>query len=263
MVEKHTKKRVGKSTGRKSKWARRSARKDLEAFACSVFTWFEVAPQRGEDEWIEQPVGLRVYYRRSHRLRRGKASLNSQRLPAKDRPPRWILPTNAARAFVMQSVYPIELLAVVAWDLIKTLPIHKGRLHGNRKAYPSLRTKEAGKRFLKLIRSGSKTALDHLAQSYGYIDADDERMPLASRKNLPRATKVRRGNRAKTLAERRKPITAGRRRWPKPPRELLNMTPRMMSYWRAHKCYGEARLAFVTALPVFQDPKKPVRDDAE
>jgi hypothetical protein len=261
LAEKHTKtKKRGKSTGRKRKWMRRSARKDLEAFTLAVFTWLEMAPQKWEDDWLDQPVQLKFYSPRRRRRPGDKPPLNALGVPVRktrSHSPQWILPSDASLKFLAESAYPTELLAVVAWDLIKGLRIHTGRMHANNKVHHLFKNKHIAKDGLHKLRSGEKPLLDHLAQSYGYLDADDERIPLKNRKELPAPTKVRQGNRAKTHAERRKPLfQTARKRWPKRPRHLISMTPRMMSYWRAHDCYEEASSAFKADLPVYQHLKR-------
>lgn len=244
---------------------RRAARRDLEAFTRAVFTWLEVAPCTWEQDWVSQPVQLKVYFGSKRTRGPGKTPTNALGLPAKKprkKAPQWIPSTDAARRFVKERAYPIEVLAVAAWDLIKALPIHIGALHGNDKVSDLFRSKETSRRALQLIRAGNKTLLDRLAQAYGYIDADDERIPLKDRKQPPHTEPVRRGNRAKTHAERRKPMHLSvRKRWPKPPPHLLDMPPRMLSYWRTHACYEEAMNAFKSALPVFRPSRRSPRSN--
>lgn len=241
--------------GRRSRAVRRAVRRDLSAFVCAVFTWFETAPIKWKDDWINQPVRLKQYHRPRNYIPDNHSPTRKMPLltsTPRAKEPEWIRFSNESKLFLKRTTYPVELLAVVAWDVIKHLPIHTGRLHGNRFHSRAFRTKEKAKSSVAKLRDGNASLLNYLAQGYGYLGANDPRISVKS-KSQDESKLVRTGNRNKTHAERRKSFFAtARKRWPQPPRNLVDLPNHMRTYWRGHASYEEAKKTFMEALQIVQ-----------
>ena len=222
--------------GRRNKRLLRLGRSDLRAFVHAVITWFELAPAQSHD-WYARRVELKQYF--------------------PDRPPRWLKPSARAKDFVAQSGCPLEVLAVVAWDIIKTLPVHTHRPHRGSKVYPLLQSIRAGRTTARdLLRQGNAVLEDSLAKSWGYFGKDDARLPFQSKQRSSQGERVLSGERIKSPSERRKSLGADvRKRWPQPSGSLLEMSSPMRSYWRRHAQYRSAFEAFKNELRVYRDLK--------
>jgi hypothetical protein len=215
-----------KPPGRNTRLVRRASRTDIRAFVYAAMRWLQIAPNRFWD-WNERPVELKVY--------------------SADGEVRWLSPTKEIRRLVADSQCPLEVLAVAAWDIIKSLPVHVYGSPLRRKAQHKQAIEKRDKAAKALAAGGTASdrsirSFEHfLAKSYGYVDADDLSLPFYSERLSKLSEKVRRGDFGKTLAQRRKMLGKdSRTRWPRPPNYLLGMPSRMRTYWRKHASYETA-----------------------
>jgi hypothetical protein len=235
-----------KGPGRNKGLVRRASRIDLRAFVYAAMRWLQIAPTRSS-EWYKLPVQLKVY------------STNA--------PPRWLRPTKEIRRLVADSGCPIEVLAIAAHDIIKTLPVDLYGSPFRRKAY-FLKAKETGDKAAKARAAGntpsdaSIRAFEHyLAKNYGYLDADDLSLPFHSERLSKRPEKVRGGDFDKLREKRRKAFGKdSRTRWPRPSDQFMIMPRRMCTYWRKHQTYAMACKTIAAAIPEYSKLRRALQD---
>jgi hypothetical protein len=179
----------------------------------------------------------------------------------KDRPPRWISPSKEAKRFLAESAYPVELLAVVVWDCIKELlPYHTVRLRLPKEDRRALRNKPP-QQFRIELKSPNSYVANYFAKKCGYNGARDQRLPLSDGRRSSEGEFVVSGDRAKSPRERRMNLDArGRKRWPQPAGNLLDIKSPMRSYWRRHRDFRVAQSAFMNALRGLRSLKSAVTE---
>ena len=247
-----------KGHGRNKRLVRRAGHRDLRAFVYAAMRWLQIAPMRFWD-WDDQPVELKTYM---------PGPKGKERIVRCE--PRWLAPTTEIRRLAAGSGCPLEVLAVAAWDIIKSLPMNAYGSRAKRKTQYADAIERRDKAKTALAKGGKPNdrdirAFDHYqARNYGYVDADDLSLPIESEKLSETPEMIRGGDFGKTRTQRRKPLGKGsRKRWPRPPDNYLCMPNRMRTYWRKHAAYEKAYQTIAASCTVRAEMMRALRESRD